>query len=118
MPKAIVTTKSGATVAIEGSEDEVAALLARIEAGENSSNPSRRGASRKSDGKPTMSGLVAELIEEGFFKTPKELGAVKVALEQRGHFYPVTSLSPLMVRLVRKKGLRRLKEKKRWMYVG
>jgi hypothetical protein len=43
---------------------------------------------------------------------------VKAALEEQGHFYPVTTLSGLMLRLVREKKLRRLKEGKRWRYTG
>jgi hypothetical protein len=62
--------------------------------------------------------LVSQLIDGGFFKKPKELGAIKTALEEQGHYYPVTTLSPAVLRLVRKKQLRRIKDKKRWLYVG
>jgi len=61
---------------------------------------------------------MTELIDEGFFKKPKELGAIKTALEERGHYYPATSLSPALIRLVRAKTMRRIKEKKHWVYVG
>jgi hypothetical protein len=40
-----------------------------------------------------------------------------MALEEQGQFYPVTSLSPTVLRLVRKRELRRIKDKKRWLYV-
>jgi hypothetical protein len=63
-------------------------------------------------------GLLSELIAEGFFGQPRELGVVRLALKEKGHFYPVTTLSPLMLRLVRRKELRRIKEKNRWTYVG
>jgi predicted transcriptional regulator len=59
-----------------------------------------------------------ELVEGGFFKRPKGLRAIKDALEDQGHFYPVTTLSPTLLRLVKKKELRRIKEGKRWSYVG
>ena len=62
--------------------------------------------------------LIAEFIDVGFFGTPKELGAVRLALEEKGHFYPVTTLSPIMLRLVRRKDLRRVKDQKRWSYVA
>jgi hypothetical protein len=61
--------------------------------------------------------LLAELIDEGFFNEPRALGAVRSALQEKGHFYPATTLSPLMLRLVRKKGLRRIKSAKHWGYV-
>jgi hypothetical protein len=62
--------------------------------------------------------LIAELIDEGFFKKPKEFGAIKTALEERGHYYPRTTLSPTLLGLVRAKMLRRFKEKKHWVYVA
>jgi hypothetical protein len=63
--------------------------------------------------------LISNLIGAGFFKEPKQLGAVKVALEEEGEFYPVTTLSPAMLRLVRAKELRRIKDGNgRWTYVG
>ncbi len=62
--------------------------------------------------------LIADLIDGGFFKKPKELSAIKLALEEQGHYYPATSLSPNLLRLVRKRDLRRIKDKKRWQYVG
>lgn len=114
MAKATMTLEGGATVMIEGSQEEVAALLARFQ---GRPQPQAGGVpARKSKLGPMN--LLHELIAGGFFREPKELGAVKAALAEKGHFYPVTSLSPLMVRLVRRRELRRLKEKNRWMYVS
>lgn len=119
MPKAVITTQTGATVAIEGTQDEVAVLLGLFERNDRAELPpvSRPKPGRLAS-KPTPVGLLSELIAGGFFATPKELGVVKRALEEQGHFYPVTTLSPLMLRLVRKKELRRIKDNKRWTYVG
>jgi hypothetical protein len=121
MPKAVVTTKGGATVAIEGTEDEVAALLGLFERGERGeaySSDSGPVRPQQTKSKTTPMELLLDLITGGYFATPKELGAVKQALEERGHFYPVTTLSPLMLRLVRRRTLRRIKNNKRWTYVG
>jgi len=124
MPKATLTTKSGTTVLLEGSsESEVSRLLSVIHRdleGQNGpaevkTKPSAKG---HVGSKPTPMTLLSDLIGDGFFATPKELGAVRVSLEQRGHYYPVTSLSPLMLRLVRRKELRRIKDKNRWTYVN
>lgn len=114
MPKAVMTTKDGATVTIEGSPEEVAVLLARL----NGGKASERTPAKSAQVKATPMGLLTELIAEGFFSEPKELGAVRLSLKEKGHFYPVTTLSPLMLRLVRRKDLRRIKDKKRWTYVG
>lgn len=119
MATAQITTKNGAKVTIEGSPDEVATLLERLD--KHVHERFAKVASRnKNEGqsKATPVNLISELIDGGFFKKPKELGAIKIALEEQGHFYPVTTLSPALLRLVRKKELRRLKDKKRWLYVN
>lgn len=119
MAKAHITTRDGTKVTIEGTPDEVAALVARFEGG-TSTGPKREAKSRdrKTTAKASPVSLIAELIDGAFFKKPKGLSAIKLALEEQGHFYPVTTLSPLMLRLVRKRQLRRIKDNKRWLYVG
>lgn len=119
MPTASITTPSGATIVIEGTPTEVADLVAKFQATE--AHPSK-SAPRSLRG-PTSSRigpfeLIVGLIEKDFFKTPRELGGVRIALEERGHFYPVTTLSPVMLRLVRRKFLRRIKNNGRWTYVS
>lgn len=123
MAKAHIKLKSGADVTIEGTSDEVAELLAKLE-GEGD-KPVRKPAekveksvARGGKSKPSLPDLIAELIDGGFFKEPRELGAIKAAFQEQGHFYPVTTLSPLLLRLVRRRELRRIKDKKRWAYVA
>lgn len=118
MATASVTFPGGAKVVIEGSQDEVAILLAKLQ----SASPSARQRSERSSTKVSVKRegpmrLILDLIGAGFFRTPQELGAVRIALEGQGHFYPTTSLSPLMLRLVRGRQLRRIKSHKRWTYV-
>src|SRR5882724_1358384 len=122
MAKAQLTTKLGTKVTIEGTSDEVANLLARVE---GEVLPSRARASAVHDAKPSRAkkilaspaNLVSEFVETGFFSTPKEQNAIRLALKEQGHFYPATTLSPTLLRLVRKRQLRRIKENKRWVYV-
>jgi hypothetical protein len=120
MPKAVIVRSGGATITIEGTQDEVVSMLARIEgtSGADQKKPPATSRISSAKGSTTPTALISELVQEGFFREPKELGAVGQALKERGHFYPVTTLSPAMLRLVRKKELRRLKDKKRWTYVG
>lgn len=118
MPTASITLSGGAKVVIEGTQAEVAELVARFQ---GDSPPEIAGPERPTQrARSRLTGplsLIGDLIDAGFFKTPQELGAVKSALEAQGHFYPTTSLSPLMLRLVRGKQLRRIKTNKRWTYV-
>jgi len=119
MAKAQLVTAEGTKVTVEGAPDEVAALVAKLAAGKPSQ--SKREASKhrhKSRAKVGPVSLISDLIGGGFFKKPKELSAVKLALEEQGHFYPATSLSPILLRLVRRRSLRRIKDNGRWQYVG
>jgi hypothetical protein len=123
MAKAQLTTKLGTKVSIEGTSEEVADLIARFE---GEAPASRVGPPDGRNTKPSRAkkllaspaNLISEFVKTGFFATPKELNAIKLALEERGHFYPATTLSPTLLRLVRKRQLRRIKENKRWVYVA
>jgi hypothetical protein len=116
MAKARLTTKSGTVITIEGTQEEVAGLIAQFGAARPAASSRKRHPPSNAKSGPVA--LISELIDGGFFKKPKELGAIKLALEEQGHYYPVTTLSPLLLRLVRKRELRRIKDKKRWLYVG
>jgi hypothetical protein len=117
MAKASYVTKGGAAVVLEGTEEEVASLLQRLDGTQGPPSEALVRRITKKSGKASPMGVLVELIETGFFATPKELGSVRAALEGEGHFYPATTLSPLMLRLVRRRELRRIKEKNRWLYV-
>jgi hypothetical protein len=118
MPTASITLPGGAKVVIEGTQAEVVELIAKFQ---GDSPPLAKGPERSPMKAATKRAgplrLIGDLIDADFFKSPQELGAVRMALEAQGHFYPTTSLSPLMLRLVRGKQLRRIKTLKRWTYV-
>lgn len=122
MAKAHLTTKTGTRIVIEGDPVEVATLVKQIAGETGSSKTSRaegvRSGKRGRQSKATPINLLSTLIDSRFFRKPKDLAAVKVALEEMGHHYPVTTLSPALLRLVRKRQLRRLKGKNRWLYTG
>ncbi len=122
MAKARITTKSGSKITIEGDPQEVAAIIRQVQ-GREMSVIGRRGEKAKQAKKAkqqrvTPTNLVISLMDGGFFRKPKDLPALKVALEEMGHYYPITTLSPVLLRLVRKRQLRRVKDKKRWLYTG
>src|SRR5689334_11567538 len=110
MPTASITLPGGAKVVIEGTPSEVADLIAKVQgSGESSPLRSKSQVQRPNSARVGPLDLLMDLIEAGLFKTPQELGSVRMALEAQGHFYPTTTLSPLMLRLVRRKQLRRIK---------
>ncbi len=127
MTKANIVLPDGTTVAIQGTAEEVAGLLAKFsqpsvqlrrgrKGGQKKRQPGgqARGESRK--GGPTA--LIAELAEEGYFKSKRLIGDIQKKLEERGHIYPVTSISPCLTRMTKRRQLRRLKENKGWVYVN
>jgi hypothetical protein len=98
----------------------VAGLLRQLNGAPAVSAPTSRGGKieKSSSSKVTPTNLIASLIDGGFFRKPKDLASVKVSLEESGHYYPVTTLSPIMLRFVRSKQLRRVKENRKWQYAG
>lgn len=122
MAKANIITKDGIKISVEGTPKEVADLVAQLKGDKQtlaSDKGRKKGNRRETPDKTrqTPINLIADLIDGGFFKKPRELSAIKNALAEQGYHYPVTSLSPTALRLVRKRQLRRIKEKKRWLYV-
>lgn len=123
MAKTHIITKNGTKITIEGSPEEVATVLHIIEGKEESLEKIKQvnARSKKFSSKPrrtTLINLIRSLIDESFFQKPKSLSNIKTTLEERGHFYPITSFSPALLRLIRKRHLRRIKEKNRWLYVN
>ncbi len=121
MAKANITTKDGVKIMVEGTPKEVAELVAQIRGDKLRPILDKPRKSNKHEvtdkTRPTPINLIADLIDGGFFKKPRELSAIKNALAEQGYHYPVTSLSPTALRLVRKRQFRRIKDKKRWLYV-
>jgi|SRR6266498_4891296 hypothetical protein len=120
MAKAHITTPDGVTIKIDGTTDEIAALVAKFRSTVKLDIRPPAGGKSRRKGPPKLQlvDLVDSLIDGGFFKSPRDLAAVRSALAEMGHHYPMTTLSGVMLRKVRKRGLRRLKQDKRWVYTG
>jgi len=118
MAKANITMPDGTKMQVEGSPDEISALVRRLQG----AGAPRSKAPGKGQGKRQRLRLVdhiEELINKGFFKTPRGLGEIRDKLREMGHAYPLTTLSPAMLRKVRSRDLRRLRESKagnKWKY--
>jgi|SRR5208337_4248753 len=121
MAKATIKSKTGAVITIEGDQAEVSNILATYErtsvVDQAKKAIARTRTTRKSERKREgASDLVVELREAGFFQKPKALGEIAHALEEKGYLYPVTSLSGVVLGLVKKKELRRKKHEGKWVY--
>jgi hypothetical protein len=128
MAKATLTLPDGTTVLIEGSAEEIARIMS-LHSTTIQAQPSHHPSTTKpkkpkiTSKKSSQSGAgpkqrIFELKSLGFFDEKKSIVDIQKKLEEQGHIYAQTSLSPALVRLVRSKDLRRVKEDKVWMYVN
>jgi len=126
-PTASLVLPDGTKLTIEGTPDQVVAVVGRITGGQTRTESTRHPRKRRSAGpsndrtKGTRKGPadhIRELIAADFFSTKRGLGDVQRRLEEGAHIYPITSLSPALFRFVRLKELRRIKEGGVWKYVN
>lgn len=128
MAKANLVLVDGTTVAIEGTAEEVALLLQKVSSpsaaaakGKKARRKSGAASTTKTAARARRKGpqqLMADLAEEGWFKTKRTIGDVQKKLEEKGHIYAMESLSTPLLRLTRNRTLRRIKDKDIWVYVS
>jgi hypothetical protein len=121
MTRAIIKSKSGAIITIEGSEKEVTNILATVERASAVGRAKEviaqvQAAKKEQKKRGAASDLIVGLREEGFFNKPRGLTEIAKALEERGYIYPVTTLSGVVLGLVQRKDLGRKKVEGRWVY--
>jgi predicted glycosyltransferase len=121
MAKATIKSSSGAVITIEAEQSELSSILAAYERTSVVDQAKKaiartRTAKRGEKKREGASDLIIDLRESGFFKEPKSLGQISDALEEKGYLYPVTSLSGVVLGLVKKRELRRKKKEGKWLY--
>ena len=67
--------------------------------------------------KKSVKGLISEMIDDGFFDTPKAFGEISEELKRSGYYYARTSLTFPLQLLLRKKELGRISVSGNWAYV-
>jgi site-specific DNA-cytosine methylase len=119
MATAKISMPGGISVEIDGTPDEVTAVvqsLRRQHLEGHSSTPGRAAAGRKK-GKVEIRDLVDGLKAEEFFTTPRGLGEIQKKFGEMGHHYPVTTLSGAMQTQAQSRNLRRFKQNGKYVYV-
>jgi hypothetical protein len=119
MPKATLKLPSGTAVEIQGTAAEIDDLLGRIDVslGKKPKTEGRKSSVNIGKSEKAIGDYVLELREAGLFSKPQGLQDIRAALEREGHIIPSTTLSGVMLSLVKAKELRRYKEGKVWKYV-
>ena len=121
MAKATIKSTTGAVITIEGSQEEVAKIISNYEktsvVGQAKQAIARtKTANREVKKRQGAADLLIGMRESGFFNKPKSLGEVSEALEEKGYLYPTTTLSGVVLGLVKRRELRRKKLEGRWTY--
>ena len=126
MAKASLKLFDGTVVIIEGSPDEIAKIMALHSTtikNQKIKTSRRSRQSIKSSNRDTSEKIIGpqqrilDLKSIGFFDDKKTISDIQKKLEEQGNIYAQTSLSTPLVRLVRSRDLRRLKQEKIWVYV-
>jgi len=114
MPKAIIELKDGTKVSVEGTPEEIAETkeLMIVKEGKRLIRKEKKVIPKKIG--PIS--LILKLKEEKFFDKPRAIGEVKQKLEEKTYYYPSSSLSPALIRLVKQGELGRLKKDGKWMW--
>jgi hypothetical protein len=104
-------------VEVNGTPDEVSAVLRNIETQGAPPPPSARHVASPRKGRGEIPELIQALKSEEFFKSPRGLGDVQAKLAELGHHYPVTTLSGAMQTQSKNRQLRRFKKNGKYVYV-
>lgn len=121
MPKATIHSRTGALITIEGSKEEVGKILSdfeRFSMVHHEKNRMVKNVAKKRQEKKrrAASELIRELRDSNFFTKPKTLGEIAEALESKGYLYRTTSLSGVVLDLVKHGELGRKKVEGQWVY--
>lgn len=121
MAKAAIDTSSGLKISIEGTADEIAAIIACVKKDEISTSPKKaifeKKQTRSVNSSTSLVDLILDLKMTGFFDQPKKVSDVQDSLAQQTHHYPTESVSTALIRRVKKGELGRVKLGTAWAYV-
>ncbi len=100
---------------------QIRLLLNELEGIRVKQNEGNRKIEKKTPAQPLKGaiGAITILNDEGFFDSPKDIGAVIKRLEEIGRYYPTPSISMNLLNLTKRRVFNRIKGKdsKNWLYV-
>jgi len=122
MAKAKITTSGGTKILVEGTTEEIKEIMSVLNSKEHSSDRDSKEIlekvdKRKADRSHTLTDFILSLRENEYFNKPRNLMEVKHSLEEQGMIYPISTIAPVLLILVRKRMLGRIKKDKKWCYV-
>ena len=124
MPKATIRTKSGTEIIIESDKETINEIVTTIQRREEMRDRFREEFQKRRNEvvhgkqKPlSATDMILRLKHKGYFKEKRALGEIQRELEKHGYIYPQSTLSAVILRLLRKGELGRVRDEKQWRYV-
>jgi len=118
MANAKISIPGGVNVDLEGTAEEVSAVLENLRKAHGGSIATTAGSALGAvKGKGEIPRLIDSLKREDYFRTPRGLSEIQRKLAEIGHHYPLTTLSGAMVSQSRSRSLRRFKQEGKYVYV-
>lgn len=109
MAKALIKTKNGLKIEVEGTPEEIAKIVSDVK--------QKTEIMKRTKQKVTATAVIRKLEEDGFFDKSRNLSEIKEKLAEHGLIYPITSLPSILLPLIRRRELGRTKTGKKWGYV-
>lgn len=121
MAKANITTKKGTIIRIEGDIEEIKEIVTTIKRREDLEERFYFGrAIRQNEAAHhppiSITDILLKFKSEGFFNEGRTLGEINNELLKRGFHTPKSTLSALLIFLVRRGLLKREQEDEQWRY--
>ena len=123
MVHAKIKTKHGSEIEIESDKETIKDIIIFLQRKEEHEErfkdyfAQRRNALAHGRQPSGVTEAIIKLKSEGFFKEKRNLSDIKNELARKGFHYPTTTLSAILIHLLRKGELGRLREDKQWRYV-
>lgn len=114
MAKATIKSKNGSQIYVEGTPEEVSKIIQDVKSREEKLEAIR---SARTSRKITATDSILNLKKETFFDKPKTMADIRNKLAENGLIYPTTTLSGILIGLVKRRELGRIKTEKIWGYV-
>ena len=123
MTKATIKTKGGTEITIESNKETIEYIVNAIQRREEMTSHlrnSRNIRNKELHGEQPQNAtqMILKLKRDGYFKSERTATEIMEALKKEAFHYPLTTIYPVLIRLVKRGDLGRLKNKSgTWVYV-
>jgi hypothetical protein len=123
MPKATIKTRGGTEITIESDKETIEYIINSLQRREEMTMNLRgyreiRNKEVHGERPRNATQMILKFKKDGYFKSERTAAEVMEALRKEAFHYPMTTIHPVLIRLVRNGQLGRLRNKEgNWVYV-